>query len=98
VIARSSRLRFSISCMIRSRVGLSMPHLPKSVAMSQGFAPRQPRRSSATRLSQRLRPYPADGTVVRGYATGAISVIAGGASLGITNLQAVPYTNWVKGR
>ena len=46
-------------------------------------------------IPNRLRPYPADGTVVRGYTTGAISVIAGGAALGVASLQAVPYTSWV---
>ncbi|GAA2999887.1 CHAP domain-containing protein [Actinokineospora diospyrosa] len=46
-------------------------------------------------IGNRLRPHPADGTVVRGYTTGAISVVAGGAPLPVTSLQAVPYSSWV---
>jgi hypothetical protein len=46
-------------------------------------------------VHNQLRQYPANGTVIRNYVSGAISVIAGGASLSIMSLSSVPYTSWV---
>jgi surface antigen len=42
-----------------------------------------------------LPAYPADGTVIRDYSSGSISVVAGGSALGISSLTHVPYQSWV---
>jgi hypothetical protein len=39
--------------------------------------------------------YPADGTAIRNYGTGAIYVVAGGFGFAVTSLANIPNTSWV---